>query len=470
MSTVTVEQLTAGQAPLWSEPLLQDIRAGMEASGERLVVLDDDPTGSQTVHGIPLMLTWDASSLTSLLADEPVVFLLTNSRSLRESEAVALNVAIGELLRAAAAELGVDIRVASRSDSTLRGHWPAEVDGLVAGMGAPVDGQLIVPAFIDGGRITVGDVHYVVRDGQAVPVADTEFAQDQTFGFRESSLPAWVEERSGGRVPRGSVVSISLDDIRSGGPKRVTELLAQLTDGQVAVVNACDYRDLEVVALATQRVEAGGKRLVYRCGASFVRVRGAITDRGLLAPDDLPERAQHTGGMVICGSHVPMSTLQVRHALTADGVVGIEVDVTSLLEDPGSAAEIARQLAAEADEIMRSGATVLIYTSRELVTASDREALDLGQLVSGLLADIASNLTVQPLFVVAKGGITSHEVAAGGFGVRHARVLGQILPGVSVWSAPESRLADVPYAVFPGNVGGPQDLLEAMHRMGLARS
>ena len=50
--------------------------------------------------------------------------------------------------------------------------------------------------------------------------------------------------------------------------------------------------------------------------------------------------------------------------------------------------------------------------------------------------------------------------------MKRARVLGQLLPGVPVWElGDETKFPGLPYIVFPGNVGGPTALVEAVERL-----
>ena len=153
-----------------------------------------------------------------LLGEERVFFILTNSRALGEEETVRLHREIGRKVAAAAEELGVEFLLVSRGDSTLRGHYPAETESLREGLegeGVCVDGEVICPFFEEGGRFTAGDVHYVeMGDRRLVPAGETEFARDSSFGYVSSDLKDWVEEKSGGKVKREDVVSVSLEELR----------------------------------------------------------------------------------------------------------------------------------------------------------------------------------------------------------------------------------------------------------------
>src|SRR5215211_7429955 len=169
VATVTIAaELVAGLPPTWPGPLLGGI--GRHGRDRTLVVLDDDPTGTQTVRGVQVLIDPSIDDLAGALRDRPrVVFVLTNSRSLPEDGAVALARRLGRRIRAAARRSGRAVSLVSRSDSTLRGHFPAEVEALAAGAGLEDAPVLLMPYLSEAGRITVDDVHYLVRDGTAVP-------------------------------------------------------------------------------------------------------------------------------------------------------------------------------------------------------------------------------------------------------------------------------------------------------------
>ncbi|ATO17542.1 hypothetical protein CO540_29990, partial [Micromonospora sp. WMMA2032] len=138
------------------------------------------------------------------------MFLLTNSRSLDPARAAEINTRTGRQIRAAAESVRSRVVVVSRGDSTLRGHFPDETMALADGLGGGFDGVLLVPAFIEGGRVTVDGRHWVADADGWTPVGRTPYARDATFGFGSSDLPDWVAERSGGRIPREAVQLLTL--------------------------------------------------------------------------------------------------------------------------------------------------------------------------------------------------------------------------------------------------------------------
>ena len=231
--------------PEWPDDPFPILSAALRQTEVKVVVLDDDPTGTQTVFGVPVLTEWSVAALQAELANDlPAFYLLTNTRSLLLPEAVAINEKIGHNLVQAAKAAVCDFVVISRGDSTLRGHFPGEVDALAAALEQTFDAWIIAPFFLEGGRYTLNDVHYVADGGWLIPAGETTYAQDATFGFESSNLRHWVAEKTGGRITADEVDSVSIEDIRRGGPKRVAEKLLELPRGSICVVNAASMHDL----------------------------------------------------------------------------------------------------------------------------------------------------------------------------------------------------------------------------------
>lgn len=466
LPALNLQQTLMSLPPDWPQDLLPDIRRRIQENRRKLIVLDDDPTGTQTVHGIPVLTTWTVDAIQAELeSDYPAVYILTNSRSLGQDNAVTLAREIGAAVNLAAARAGVNVEVVSRSDSTLRGHFPSEVDALAHELGLQSAPYLIIPFFLEGGRYTLDEVHYVAEGDSLVPAAETSYARDAVFGYSQSDLRCWVAEKTEGRLSAAAVLSITLDDLRLGGPIRIAEKLMSLGAESAAVVNAASYRDLEVFVMGLLQAEAAGRDFLARTAASYVRVRAGISPRSLLNPAEMTVDNGH-GGLFVVGSYVPKTTVQLQSLLKAGTVAGVEVRVAELLNDVGQVAEIER-VVARLNECLTGGNDVVVYTSRELTTGSgDDDNLAIGRRVSESLIAVVQGLDVQPRYLVAKGGITSSDVATKGLGVRRALVLGQIIPGVPVWQLGiESRYPGMAYTVFPGNVGDDGALLAIQRQL-----
>jgi uncharacterized protein YgbK (DUF1537 family) len=440
----------------------QRIRKALAEAGRRIAVLDDDPTGSQTVHDVAVVTAFDPDEIAAGL-DGPgsTCFILTNTRSMGEADAVALNTRIGRTVFELSHKLGVPIDVISRSDSTLRGHVIAEVTALDAVrrevLGRGYDGVLLIPAYLEAGRFTAGDVHWARVGGEPLPVGETEFARDATFGFSASNLREFVAEKSVGTITPDQVHSITLDDIRRGGPQRVTDILSAVTDGAFVVVNAVDYADLDVVVLGLLESQATGKAFLYRTGPSFPQpLAGLDPQPPLQATDIWPEGPPAGHGLVVVGSHVGLTSRQVAVARERGDLTEIELDVPAVADPARRDAHVAEITARVIGALADSN--VLVFTSRTLLRDVDPAAsLEIARQVSTAVIDVVrAAVAAKPAWVVAKGGITSHDVAVRGLGIRRATVLGQLLPGlVSVFQPVEAlpQVVGTPYVVFAGNVG-----------------
>lgn len=447
----------------WNQDLIPQIQALLRETKQKVFVLDDDPTGTQTVHDTVVLTEWNVSALVrELESADPICYILTNSRSVGAAEAEALNREIARNLRSAAERAAGSYTLISRSDSTLRGHYPAETDALAESAEAPPDAVLIIPAFMAGGRYTIRGLHYVEEGDLLIPAAQTPYAEDAVFGYQHSELRKWVEEKTGGRVLSGDVTSLSIEVIRNGGPDAVEEILRGLHGGAVCVVDAVSERDLEVVALACIRAEAAGLRFIYRTAASFAGIRGGVPIRPPLDAADITPMSEH-GGLVVVGSYVKKSTDQLAALLASGLVKGVELPVAEMLTSEAEDAflgSIADELAA----LLRGGKHAALYTSRELVSGHDDESsLAIGRRVSRCLVDVMRRLPVAPRFIIAKGGVTSSDLATDALSIKRATVLGQILPGIPLWQPDaNSRYPSGAYIVFPGNVGDDEALLRAV--------
>ncbi|ABA23083.1 conserved hypothetical protein [Trichormus variabilis ATCC 29413] len=432
----------------------------------KIIVLDDDPTGSQTVHSCLLLMRWDVETLrTGLRDDAPIFFILTNTRALPPESAASVTREVCQNLKVAlAAEAVNDFLIVSRSDSTLRGHYPIETDAIAQELGS-FDAHFLVPAFFEGGRITRDSIHYLTIDGVPTPVHETEFARDSVFAYHHSYLPKYVEEKTQGGINAESVERFLLSDIRTGSLER----LLKLTDNQCAVVDGETQADLNRFAVDVLAAASQGKRFLFRSAASILTALAALPPQPIAAENMAEYVRKGKPGAVIVGSHVKKTTQQLEALLQVAGTVGIEVNVSRLLDDQVDAADILlSQIKTSVEEVHESGKTPVVYTSRQELTFKDvKTRLDFGIKVSSLLMDIVRNLPPDIGFLISKGGITSNDVLSTGLALTSARLLGQILPGCSMvlTSSNHPQFPDLPVVLFPGNVGDTNALGKIYQRL-----
>ena len=449
------------------------IKTALKNFHQKIVVLDDDPTGTQTVHDISVYTSWDIKTFKQAFAEPNNMFyILTNSRSLTAMETASLHKEIATNLATVAKETNIPFIVISRSDSTLRGHYPLETetlrDTIQAQMGIHYDGEIIMPFFIEGGRYTINDTHYVANEDKLIPAAQTEFAKDRSFGYKHSNLRDWIAEKTNNAFPANSITSLTIGEERSGNIASLTNKLLIVSNFNKVIVNAADYSDVKVATAAIISALNQGKHFMFRTAAAFTKVISGLPDIPLLKREDITETNNKVGGLIVVGSHVQKTTDQLNELLTLPNVTGIAFN-TSLVTDPEKMDAEFQRVLKLVQSTLQSGKNVVVYTSRkqlELGPGRQDEELKLSVKISDYVTKIVRSLTFKPSFIIAKGGITSSDVATKGLGIKKATVAGQALPGIPVWiTGPESKFPNIAYVVFPGNVGGKDALKKVVSQL-----
>ena len=468
------ERISASALERYPLPDRASVEAALAAEAERsqrqIVVLDDDPTGVQTVHDVSVYTDWTPESIRRGFAEPgKLFFILTNSRGLTVAETTKVHREIARNVADVAADLGREYLIVSRGDSTLRGHYPLETELLAQVFqketGKTVDGEILCPYFRQGGRYTLDNVHYVKYGDELVPCGQTEFAKDETFGYTNSALPAYIEEKTGGKCRAEDVTCISLQRIRALDYEGIQAQLEAARDYGRIVVNAVDDLDVMVFATALYRAMARGRNYTVRCAAALVKALGNISDRPLLTRSEMVTEASDHGGIIVVGSHTKKTTAQLEALKAVEGIEFIEMN-SDLVLTPGALEQEAAAITARCSELIAQGKTCCVSTKRAVLTLENdtpEEALLRSVRISDAVQSCVADLTAVPAFVVAKGGITSSNVGVKALRTRRAWVLGQIRPGIPVWRTDEeSRFPGVPYVIFPGNVGEESTLREAV--------
>ena len=397
-----------------------------------LIILDDDPTGIQTVHGCKLITKWDAKTVKTALSDECGFFyMLTNTRALTADEAAlqtrsAMEAVLNVIAEDTSKYIDEGLVFISRSDSCLRGHFPLETDVMRQVLEEndikAWDKTPFVPAFIEAGRVTINGIHYMKEGDRLVPVSETEFARDNVFHYSTSVLTDYIREK--GANPADYVI-----------------------------VNAQSYDELHAFCnCLNDIVNLSHDAIIVRSSSSFPKAMARVEDRDLLSREELLKPSASHQGVIIVGSHVKKTTRQLNNLLAQDGVTGIELSVEKILT---ATDEYLNNIIGELASL--GNTTPVLFTSREEVRIDDAEARQhLGQRISDFLVEIVRRLPFTPSYLIAKGGITSHDILTKGLNVSIATVMGQLVPNV-----PCVMTDRFPYIIFPGNVGNDDSLAEA---------
>ena len=403
----------------------------------KTIVLDDDPTGTQSASNVVVLLESSADLIAEALTAADSVYLLTNSRSISEDEAIALMHSIRADAAEAAAILGEEIQFVLRGDSTLRGHVFSET--VVFADDASV--ILFVPAFPDGGRTTEGGVHYVRQGTERVAAHLTEFADDPVFPFSTAVLVDYVLEKSG-----RSAASIPLAEVRAGG---VEDILVAAVAGSVVLPDAVTNDDVRLIARGVEAARARGANIVVRSASPLAAALAGVESDGLLPSPLVPSPVPT---LLVCGSHTAGATAQLDRIAARWGEP-VVIPTANAFENP---VETGIAIADAAALVLADRGLAVVTTERE--RSADHNTLEHGRLVMKALTTSVRALLPSVEVVVSKGGITSADVASIGLGAKSATVLGQVLPGVSVWKLTAADDRELLYIVVPGNVGEPDTL------------
>ncbi|MFZ7946263.1 four-carbon acid sugar kinase family protein [Neobacillus sp. 19] len=456
-----------------SDVVNEIIEKELQKLNKKIIVLDDDPTGVQTVHGVSVYTDWTLDSIEKGFAeDNSMFFILTNSRGFTAAETTKAHQEIAANIVSAAKKFNRDFIIISRGDSTLRGHYPLETkvlkETVESHSDCTFDGEVIVPFFKEGGRFTIDNTHYVQYDEYLVPAGETEFAKDRTFGYTKSHLGEYAEEKSLGEYKAENMTYISLESLRSLDIEAIEQQLLEVEQFNKIIVNAVDYVDVKIFTIALVRAINKGKNFMFRSAAALTKVIGGVGDKCLLTRAELITEETENGGIVIIGSHVQKTTEQLAELKKSDAVQFIEFDVHLVLEPEKFEQELDRVVAAS-NQIIQAGKNVAVYTRRERLDLGEgkkEEELMLSVKISDAVTSIVKRLEVRPAFVIAKGGITSSDVGTKGLEVQRATVAGQVRPGIPVWTTgSESKFPGIAYVIFPGNVGTKTDLREVVEML-----
>lgn len=470
MEKVLKSELFKQIKPIDENIVNEKINAALKTLNKKIVVLDDDPTGVQTVHDISVYTDWSEKTIADGFAEEnSMFFILTNSRAFTAEHTSEVHKLIAERIVAESKKTGKDFIIISRSDSTLRGHYPLETEILrktvEANTDKKYDGEVLMPFFKEGTRFTVNNIHYVQEGDYLTPAGMTEFAKDKTFSYKSSLLPEYVEEKTHGEFKAKDTTCISLDALRNMDIDGITKQLLAVKDFNKVVVNAIDYVDVKVFIIALINAINAGKNFMFRSAAALTKVIGGVTDKPLLSREELRANNKN-GGLIIIGSHVKKTTEQFNELKKCSWVKFIEFNHLLVLEPEKLTAELNR-IITEAEDCVKHGQTTVIYTGRKrLDVGSEEESLKVSVKISEAITSIVDKFSIQPSFIIAKGGITSSDVGTKGLHVKKATVMGQIKPGIPVWkTGTESKFPHMPYIIFPGNVGTATTLREIVEEL-----
>ena len=445
----------------------------------KIIIFDDDPTGSQTVYGCPLLLNWDEQTLEKAFKQpSPLIFILANTRSLSPDLAVEKTRAICSSIKKFFLIQGYskeDYFYISRGDSTLRGHGVLEPAILAEELG-PFHATFHIPAFLEGGRTTEKGIHYL----NGIPVHRTDFGRDSVFGFSTSDLAKWIEEKSFGKIQAEKILHIEIKQLEIAfnneeGFISLLSFLSQLENNISVVVDAKLPHHLETLARAI-KVVSKEKRFLFRTAASFINSLSGLpinpkSTADLVSLKSKNNQFQYKPGLIMVGSHVKLATAQLDFLLKDNSCKGLEIPVSKLADIFASEdcknliLDLEDKILSKIDNILYTKKIPVLYTTREEMQFSSHSTrmkygLELAEFMAILVGKISNKFG----YIISKGGITTQLLLQRGLNLNQVILKGQILPGLSIVQS-NSDQNNLPVVTFPGNLGNEKTLLESFRLM-----
>lgn len=222
----------------------------------------------------------------------------TESRSLQPNEAIER---VNKAAKALKEDLQVDF-IYKKIDSTFRGNVAAETLALLESQ--EMDVGLIVPAFPDEGRTTVGGYHLL----RGIPLERTEVARDPNSPIYQSYIPAILVNQCGDPELIGHIALNTV--MRGAGPVllEMQELIKKKK--KLIVIDAVADVDLEQIVLAMEKCSKHYK--ILPCGSAGLAK--ALTKAWL--PDGkyqhIVKTVPDTASLMVVGSVTPITRSQIK--------------------------------------------------------------------------------------------------------------------------------------------------------------
>ena len=438
----------------------------------KVIVIDDDPTGSQTVNNCLLLLKWDYSTLLKGFESKSnLFFILANTRSLSENNAKLRLEEICKSLKEVISKRlykEEEFVFVSRGDSTLRGHNFLEPKIINDCLG-PFDATFHIPAFIEGKRLTINGEHFIDN----IPVSQTIFAKDKIFGYETSNIKELLFLKSRSQINLNDIQNLKLSELKvleSKDNNIIFNKLKNLNNNTHLIVDVENYSHLKKFSLAIKKLSKQ-KKFLFRTAASFVSSISGVIDNPQkpIFYSDLRRKNSKKNflpGFLVIGSYVELTTIQLEKLLEISDCVPIELDVfkflriSKLKNNQDKLALFKNSLLIEIRSILKKGNSPVLFTSRkEIYLDNKNEQVNFYNYLASFIAEFVADLKNEIGYLVSKGGITTNVILSDGLKANNVYLHGQIVTGISLLTFKLENDDNLPIVTFPGNIGNDNSLV-----------
>lgn len=340
-------------------------------------------------------------------------------------------------------------------DSTLRGHIALETLSMLNIL--DYDAAVIMPAFPQEGRITVGGYHLAKN----VPIGRTEIAIDPHSPITESHVPTLLRSQLG-EITADLVGTIELRTVMNGaGPilMRINELINE--GKRLIVADSTSLTDLEQIALAINKCDKKILPTGTAAGAQVLSkywLAGIEKETNALSVGNLPK-------LIISGTATQITANQIKKLEQSDdynNINFIALESSEILDG------VNESLVERVITNLKSGVTVCIHTS-DLIANFDGFSEDsfnaeltkekFAYMITDYLAELTRKVVEKiELILITLGGETSYKCCKA-IDSNELELMDEVSPAISICSDINRRWI----ITKSGNLGNSNTLIEILN-------
>lgn len=340
-------------------------------------------------------------------------------------------------------------------DSTLRGHIALETLKMLELL--EYDAAIIIPAFPQEGRITVGGYHLA----KGVPIGRTEIAIDPHSPITESHVPTLLKSQ----LKESEAELVGTIDLRTvmmgAGPvlMRISDLIK--AGKKLIVADATSITDIEQIALAIQKCE---KKILPTGTAATAQVISKYWLAGI-EKDDVNLNVGKLPKLIVSGTATQITANQILKLEQSDdfeNVNFIPLETKDILE--GVKDELVERIITN----LKSGVTVCVHTSN-LIANFDGFSEDsfnaeltkekLAGMITDYLAELTKSVTDRiEVILVTLGGETSYKCCKS-INSNELKLVDEAAPAISICSDINRKWI----ITKSGNLGNSNTLIEILN-------
>ena len=343
-------------------------------------------------------------------------------------------------------------------DSTIRGHIAVETLAMLDILG--YDAAVIMPAFPQEGRITVGGYHLL----KGVPIGRTEIAMDPHSPILESYIPSLLKSQLS-EDKQKLVGELDLKTVMNGAGPILIKINELINEGKKLIIaDSTSITDIEQIALAINKSD---KKLLPTGTAAGAQVFGKFwladieVNKEVLKLPKLPK-------LIVSGTATQITAEQIQKLEQSDDYENVNFIP---LESRDILCGIDDELVSRIVTNLKAGVTVCVHTSH-LITNFDGFSDDsltaelTKEKFASMITDYLAELTKQVLaeievILITLGGETSYKCCSK-IDSKMLRLVDEVAPAISICSDSNNQWI----VTKSGNLGKSKTLIDILDYFG----